>query len=59
MKKFLALVLAMLMVFSLCACGDGGESGEKVVKIVFYEPQTGAYGAVCNQEFFGMQYVNA
>ena len=26
MKKFLALVLAMLMVFSLCACGDGGDS---------------------------------
>ena len=33
MKKFLALVLAMLMVFSLCACGNGGDSGEKVVKI--------------------------
>ena len=59
MKKFLALVLAMLMVFSLCACGDGGESGEKVVKIGVYEPQTGANGAGSKQEILGMQYANA
>ena len=59
MKKFLALVLAMLMVFSLCACGDGGESGEKVVKIGVYEPQTGANGAGGKQEILGMQYANA
>ena len=59
MKKFLALVLAMLMVFSLCACGDGGESGEKVVKIGVYEPQTGANGAGGKQEILGMEYANS
>ena len=60
MKKFLALVLAMLMVFSLCACGDGGDSsGEKVVKIGVYEPQTGANGAGGKQEILGMQYANS
>ena len=59
MKKFLALVLAMLMVFSLCACGDGGDGGEKVVKIGVYEPQTGANGAGGKQEILGMEYANS
>lgn len=56
MKKFIALVLAMLMVFSLCACSSDG--GEKVVKIGVYEPQTGANGAGGKQEILGMQYAN-
>ena len=59
MKKFLALVLAMLMVFSLCACGNGGDSGEKVVKIGVFEPITGQTGAGGKQEVLGMQYANA
>ena len=59
MKKFLALVLAMLMVFSLCACGNGGDSGEKVVKIGVFEPITGQNGAGGKQEVLGMQYANA
>lgn len=59
MKKFLALVLAMLMVFSLCACGNGGDSGDKVVKIGVFEPITGQNGAGGKQEVLGMQYANA
>lgn len=59
MKKFLALVLAALMVFSLCACGNGDNSGdEKVIKIGVYEPQTGKNGAGGKQEILGMQYAN-
>lgn len=58
MKKFLALMLAVLMVFSLCACGDGG-SDEKVVKIGVFEPLTGQNGAGGKQEVLGMQYANA
>ena len=60
MKKYLALALAILMVFALCACGDnGGEvAGEKVVKIGIYEPQTGANGAGGKQEILGMEYAN-
>ena len=60
MKKVLALALAVLMVFSLCACGDGGDSsGEKVVKIGVFEPITGQNGAGGKQEVLGMQYANA
>ncbi len=59
MKKYLALVLAVLMVFSLCACGgDGGSGDEKVIKIGVYEPQTGANGAGGKQEILGMEYAN-
>ena len=60
MKKYLALILAVLMVFSLCACGggDGGSGDEKVIKIGVYEPQTGANGAGGKQEILGMQYAN-
>ena len=61
MKKYIALVLAMLMVFALCACGDnGGSSGdEKVVKIGVFEPASGDSGAGGKKEMLGMQYANA
>ena len=60
MKKFLALVLAMLMVFSLCACGDGGDSsGEKVVKIGVFEPTSGQNAAGGKKELLGIQYANS
>ena len=47
MKKFLALILALVMVLGLVACGekapadDGAADGEKIVKIGVFEPQTG------------------
>ena len=66
MKKFLALVLALAMALALVACG--GETatqgsaeqstGEKVVKIGVFEPQTGDNGAGGKQEILGMQYAN-
>ena len=28
MKKYIALLLAVMMVFALCACGNGGEAGD-------------------------------
>ena len=58
MKKLMAAVLALVMVLSLAACGgsksdsqgaQSGESGNKVVKIGVFEPQTGDNG---------MQYAN-
>ena len=66
MKKVIALVLAFVMVFALCACGGSSdnaanapaESGEKVVKIGVFEPQTGDNGAGGKQEILGMQYAN-
>ena len=67
MKKLMAAVLALVMVLSLAACGgsksdsqgaQSGESGNKVVKIGVFEPQTGDNGAGGAQEILGMQYAN-
>ena len=67
MKKLMAAVLALVMVLSLAACGgsksdsqgaQSGESGNKVVKIGVFEPQTGDNGAGGKQEILGMQYAN-
>ena len=67
MKKLMAAVLALVMALSLAACGgsksdsqgaQSGESGNKVVKIGVFEPQTGDNGAGGKQEILGMQYAN-
>ena len=64
MKKFFALMLALIMALSLVACGGGksdapaASEGNKVVKIGVYEPQTGDNGAGGKQEILGMQYAN-
>ena len=63
MKKYLAFAMALVMSLSLIACGGsgGGEaesSGDKVVKIGVFEPQTGDNGAGGKQEILGMQYAN-
>ena len=67
MKKLMAAMLALVMVLSLAACGgsksdsqgaQSGESGNKVVKIGVFEPQTGDNGAGGKQEILGMQYAN-
>ena len=57
MKKFLSLLLASAMVFGLVGCGSSA-SGEKVVKIGVFEPQSGDNGAGGKQEVLGMQYAN-
>ena len=61
MKKFLAMILALCMVFSLCACGgsDAADSGEKVVKIGVFEPSSGDSASGGKKEILGMQYANA
>ena len=71
MKKFLAMMLSLVMVLGLLAgCGDnsssgaddsqdsGASDGAKVVKIGVFEPQTGDNGAGGKQEILGMQYAN-
>ena len=64
MKKIFALVLALAMTLALVACGGvydctvDQNSGEKVVKIGVFEPQTGDNGAGGKQEILGMQYAN-
>ena len=66
MKRVFALALTLVMALSLAACGgssdtpadDGGasESGNPVVRIGVFEPQTGDNGAGGKQEILGMQY---
>ncbi len=55
MKKVFALVLALIMVFSLCATAMADDD---VVKIGVFEPQSGDNGAGGKQEILGMQYAN-
>lgn len=63
MKKILAFILALCMVFALCACSSSGsgsasKDGDTVV-IGVYEPQSGDNGAGGKQEILGMQYANS
>lgn len=66
MKRFLALLLAMLMVFALCACGNNGDSQSAdegsdgdVIRIGVFEPASGDSGAGGKKEMLGMQYANS
>ena len=62
MKKIIALILALCMVFTLVACGgsgDSADSGEKVVKIGVFEPSSGDSASGGKKEILGMQYANA
>ena len=67
MKKFLAMILALVMALSLVACGskDNGQqpsgddaSGDKVVKIGIFEPTSGQNGAGGKKEILGIEYAN-
>ena len=64
MKKKVALLLALVMIFSLFAVGCGGsESGDSeeyagTVKIGVFEPASGDNGAGGKQETLGIQYAN-
>ena len=64
MKKFVSLLLAMLMVLSLVACGgDGGQSntnsGDKVIKIGVFEPLSGDSASGGKKEILGIEYANS
>ena len=57
MKKFLAMMLVLSMVFALgFSCVSYADN---VVKIGVFEPQSGDNGAGGKQEVLGMQYANA
>ena len=69
MRKLLALLLAMMMVLSLCACGAAGEaaapaddataeSDVETIVIGVFEPLSGDNGAGGKQEALGIQYAN-
>ncbi len=56
MKKLIALVLVLALVFTMFAGCGGGD--EKVVKIGIFEPASGDNGAGGKQEALGIQYAN-
>ncbi len=66
MKKLLALILALCMVFALCACGAAAKPGDSAssssnatIKIGVFEPATGENGAGGQQEVLGIRYANS
>lgn len=61
MKKKVALLLALVMIFSLFAVGCGGSDDAEyagTVKIGVFEPASGDNGAGGKQETLGVQYAN-
>lgn len=67
MKKFLAMMLALVMALSLVACGeqvdsqkgDDSASGDKVVKIGVFEPTSGQNGGGGKKEILGIEYAHS
>ena len=61
MKKLIAVILALVMVLALAACGASGSSGkaENTVTIGVFEPASGDNGAGGKQETLGVQYANS
>ena len=62
MKKLFAVLLAVCMVLSLCACSASGgksDSGAKVIKIGVFEPSSGDSASGGKKEILGMQYANS
>ena len=58
MKKVLALILALALVFALAACG-GSKASDNTVTIGVFEPASGDNGAGGKQETLGVQYANS
>lgn len=67
MKKFIAMLLALIMALSLVACGgttdsgNGGDAdgdGSKVIRLGVFEPLTGDSAAGGKKELLGIQYAN-
>lgn len=67
MKKFLSLTLAACLILGLAGCGssssgssgdDAQASGDKVIKVGVFEPQTGENGGGGLQEVYGIRYAN-
>ena len=60
MKKVLAVLLVMAMIFSLCACGTApAANDEKVIKVGVFEPSSGDSASGGKKEILGMQYANS
>lgn len=59
MKKVLAIVLALAMVFCFAACGEKKQEESNVIEVGVFEPQTGDNGAGGKQEILGVDYAHS
>ena len=62
MKKIVAILLAVAMIFCFTACGSSNgdaDTNEKVIRIGVFEPASGANGAGGKQEALGVKYANS
>ncbi|MBP3465745.1 MAG: ABC transporter substrate-binding protein [Angelakisella sp.] len=63
MKKLIAVLLCLVMVASMVACGGNNneptETGDKVITIGVFEPTSGQNGAGGKKEILGIQYANS
>ena len=61
MKKLLAILLCLVMVLSMVACGEktGSSDDEKTITIDIFEPTSGQNGAGGKKEILGIQYAHS
>ena len=61
MKKLLAILLCLVMVLSMVACGEkpGSSDDEKTITIGVFEPTSGQNGAGGKKEILGIQYAHS
>ena len=63
MKKLIAVLLCLVMVVSMVACGGNNneptETGDKVITIGVFEPTSGQNGAGGKKEILGIQYAHS
>ena len=67
MKKFLAMILALVMALSLVACGSKDNdqqqgddvSGDKVIKVGVFEPTSGQNAGGGKKEILGIEYAHS
>lgn len=59
MKKILAIILAFVMVFALCACGAGPKGSDNVIYVGVFEPTSGQNAAGGKKEILGIEYAHS
>lgn len=61
MKKLLAILLCLVMVLSMVACGEkpGPSGSDKTITIGVFEPTSGQNGAGGKKEILGIQYAHS
>jgi len=61
MKKFISLLIAVVMILSLASCGGKAETANsaKVIKVGVFQPQSGQNAAGGKKEILGIEYAHS